>query len=174
MVENANSSTDTTSRYGNHASTEAYAIDVSCTPSPTPSTVYMPVITITRAVMVQMTTVSMNGSQSATRPSAAGSLVRDAERAIAADPTPAASESPARRKPWISTPMKPPYPAYGVNAPSTMVRIAGTTFSMLANTMYTLQATYSTAMTGTSLLVTRAIDFRPPMMTTATSAAIAR
>jgi hypothetical protein len=38
--------------------------------------------------MVQMTTVSMNGSSKATMPSVTGSLVRTAEWAIGADPMP--------------------------------------------------------------------------------------
>jgi hypothetical protein len=66
------------------------------------------VITITSAVIVQITTVSMNGSSSATMPSRTGYFGRAAECAIAAEPTPASFENAARRNPVTSTPMKPP------------------------------------------------------------------
>ncbi len=69
---------------------------------------YAPVITMTSAVMVQTTTVSMNGSSSATMPSRTGYGVRAAEWAIAAEPAPASLENAARRNPCTSTPMKPP------------------------------------------------------------------
>ena len=63
---------------------------------------------MTSAVMVQITTVSMNGSSSETKPSVIGSLVRTAEWAMAAEPTPASFENAARLKPWISAPTTPP------------------------------------------------------------------
>jgi hypothetical protein len=63
---------------------------------------------ITSAVMVQITTVSMNGSSSDTKPSVIGSLVRTAEWAMAAEPMPASFEKAARRKPWMIAPMMPP------------------------------------------------------------------
>ncbi len=45
--------------------------------------------------MVQMTTVSINGSKSATTPSDAGYFVRTAEWAMAAEPAPASLEKAA-------------------------------------------------------------------------------
>ena len=56
-------------------------------------------VRITSAVMVQITTVSMKGSSSDTKPSVIGSLVRTAEWAMAAEPTPASLEKAARLKP---------------------------------------------------------------------------
>ena len=49
--------------------------------------------------MVQMTTVSMNGSNRATIPSLMGSSVLAAEWAMEAEPTPASLLKAARRKP---------------------------------------------------------------------------
>ena len=63
---------------------------------------------MTSAVMVQITTVSMKGSSSETKPSVMGSLVRTAECAIAAEPTPASLEKAARLNPWINAPTMPP------------------------------------------------------------------
>ena len=51
---------------------------------------------ITKAVIVQITTVSINGSNNATTPSDAGYLVLTAECAIAAEPAPASFENAAR------------------------------------------------------------------------------
>ena len=73
---------------------------------------------ITSAVMVQITTVSMNGSSSDTKPSVIGSLVRTAEWAMAAEPTPASFEKAARLKPWISAPTMPPAMPSPVKAPA--------------------------------------------------------
>jgi hypothetical protein len=73
---------------------------------------------MTSAVMVQITTVSTKGSSSATVPSVTGSLVRTAEWAIAAEPTPASLENAARRKPWISAPTTPPVTPRPVKAPA--------------------------------------------------------
>ena len=53
------------------------------------------VIIITKAVIVQTTTVSINGSNKATNPSDAGYFVFTAECAIAAEPTPASFENAA-------------------------------------------------------------------------------
>ena len=66
---------------------------------------------ITNAVMVQITTVSIKGSKSATRPSEAGNFVFTAEWAIDAEPAPASFENAALRNPVINTPNKPPSPA---------------------------------------------------------------
>ena len=73
---------------------------------------------ITSAVMVQITTVSMKGSSSETTPSVTGSLVRTAECAMAAEPTPASLEKAARLKPWISAPTSPPATPSPVKAPA--------------------------------------------------------
>ena len=82
------------------------------------SAISCPVMMITSAVMVQMTTVSMNGSSSDTKPSVTGSLVRTALWAIAAEPMPASFEKAARRKPWIRAPMAPPTTPSLVKAPA--------------------------------------------------------
>ena len=73
---------------------------------------------MTSAVMVQITTVSISGSRSETKPSVIGSLVFTAEWAIAAEPTPASLENAARLKPWISAPTRPPATPSPVNAPA--------------------------------------------------------
>ena len=73
---------------------------------------------MTSAVIVQITTVSMKGSRSDTKPSVIGSFVFTAECAIAAEPTPASFENAARLKPWISAPTMPPATPRPVKAPS--------------------------------------------------------
>ena len=77
-----------------------------------------PVVTITSAVIVQITTVSMNGSSNETIPSVAGSLVLTAECAIGADPIPASFEKTALLKPKIKTPKNPPVTPSGEKAPT--------------------------------------------------------
>ena len=62
----------------------------------TASTFQVPVITRTKAVIVQTTTVSVNGSSNATSPSLAGFFVFTAEWAIGAEPIPASLENAAR------------------------------------------------------------------------------
>ena len=80
---------------------------------------------ITSAVIVQITTVSMNGSSNATRPSLAEYFVRTAECAIDAEPAPASLEKAARLKPTKSTPMIDPTPkAVGLKASSIISPIA--------------------------------------------------
>src|SRR5690606_35245956 len=113
MVEKANRITATVSTYGNHGNTDAKAFEVATTPSEvlTPYSIILPSplqIIITRAVMVQTTTVSINGSSKATKPSDAGYFVLTAEWAIAAEPTPASLEKAALWKPTIKTPNIPP------------------------------------------------------------------
>ena len=56
-------------------------------------------MTMTSAVIVHTTTVSMNGSSRATMPSRAGWGVLAAECAMAAEPAPASLENAARLKP---------------------------------------------------------------------------
>ncbi len=73
---------------------------------------------MTSAVIVQTTTVSINGSNKATKPSDAGYFVFTAECAIAAEPTPASFENAALWKPIISTPNNPPEIPLGLKAPS--------------------------------------------------------
>ena len=88
MVENANSTTAMVSTHGNQEKADSNAEEVSCTPAlGSTDGSQVPVIMITNAVMVHTTTVSMNGSYSATKPSVTGRLVCTAECAIAADPT---------------------------------------------------------------------------------------
>ena len=60
------------------------------------------------AVIVQITTVSINGSNNATIPSETGSFVLAAEWAMEAEPTPASFEKAALLNPWIKTPITPP------------------------------------------------------------------
>ena len=60
--------------------------------------------------MVQMTTVSINGSRSATKPSDAAYFVLTAEFAIDAEPAPASFENAARLKPTKRTPIMLPTP----------------------------------------------------------------
>ena len=71
---------------------------------------------ITRAVIVQTMTVSMNGSSRATRPSLAGRSVLTAEWAIGADPTPASFENTPLLIPCIIAPITPPAAAEPENA----------------------------------------------------------
>ena len=64
-----------------------------------------------------------------------GSLVRTAEWAIEADPTPASLEKAARLNPWISAPIAPPATPSGLNAPVTMAPKAAGTSVVLARMM---------------------------------------
>ena len=63
---------------------------------------------ITKAVMVQITTVSIKGSNKATKPSEAGYFVFTAECAIDAEPAPASFEKAARLNPVIKHSKKTP------------------------------------------------------------------
>ena len=65
---------------------------------------------MTRAVIVQMTTVSIKGSNKATRPSEAEYFVLTAEWAMEAEPAPASFEKAALLKPTNKTPITPPTP----------------------------------------------------------------
>ena len=65
--------------------------------------------------------VSTKGSSSATTPSRTGSSVCAAECTMEAEPVPASLLKAARRKPWISTPTKPPAPASHEKAELTIV-----------------------------------------------------
>ena len=67
--------------------------------------------------MVQITTVSINGSNKATNPSEAEYFVFTAECAIDAEPAPASFENAALLNPTNKTPITPPTPiAVGLNA----------------------------------------------------------
>ena len=79
---------------------------------------------IVRAVIVQMTTVSMNGSKMATKPSETGRRVLTVECAIGAEPRPASLEKAARVIPTTMTPRKPPMTPSGVKAPVKIPAIA--------------------------------------------------
>ena len=81
---------------------------------------HAPVMTMVRAVIVQMTMVSMNGSSSETNPSVEGSFVFTAECAIDAEPMPASLENAARWNPTMRTPTMPPDTPSGENAPETI------------------------------------------------------
>ena len=120
MVLKAKSVAITESRVGNQAKTVANAELVIWMPVPASGSFHAPVTTMTRPVMVHTTIVSTKGSSSATIPSRTGSSVRAAAWAMAAEPQPASLLKAARRKPWISTPTKPPKPASQENAADTM------------------------------------------------------
>ena len=109
------------SSQGNHGKTAAKAHEVIWIPLPAAGSFQAPVTTTTSAVIVQTTTVSTKGSSSATMPSRTGSSVRAAAWMIADEPVPASLLNIARRKPWISTPTKPPAPACHEKASRTML-----------------------------------------------------
>src|SRR5690554_8187360 len=117
MVEKANKKMATMSTQVNQGKISPNAAEVSSDPSRPRGLVSNPVKINTKAVMVQTTTVSMNGSSKETTPSLTGYFVREAECAIDADPTPASFENAALWKPTMSTPMIPPFSAEGLNAP---------------------------------------------------------
>ncbi len=134
-VEKANSATATARTTSNHGRNVTKASEVRTTPS----AVVAPVsatscraasqlsgraMTIVSAVIVQMMTVSMNGSSNETKPSDTGCRVLTAECAMAAEPTPASFEKAARWNPMIRTPTAPPATPSGENAPLTMSPIA--------------------------------------------------
>ena len=80
---------------------------------------------ITSAVIVHITTVSINGSNNATSPSDAEYLVLTAEWAIEADPAPASLEKAALLNPTNNTPITLPTPtAVGLNASVIIKEIA--------------------------------------------------
>ena len=123
--------------YGNQLITDSKALEVnkiasaSLRPALPGST--FPVIINTNAVIVHTKTVSINGSNRATSPSEAGYLVRTAECAIEAEPTPASLEKAALLNPCIKTPMAPPAIPIGENAPSKISAKAAPIISYLAN-----------------------------------------
>ena len=109
MVDTANNTTATVKNILEYGMYSANALEVMPAPSyPTPSINTTPEpsppyskkppklkITITKAVIVQIRTVSINGSSNATKPSEAEYFVLTAECAIDAEPAPASFEKAA-------------------------------------------------------------------------------
>ena len=92
---------------------------------------------ITKAVIVQITTVSIKGSNKATKPSEAEYFVFTAECAIEAEPAPASFEKAALLKPTNNTPMTPPTPiAFGLKASVIIKLIASSIKPELLKIMY--------------------------------------
>ena len=86
---------------------------------------------------MQITTVSIKGSKSATNPSLAEYFVFTAECAIEAEPAPASFENAALLKPTIRTPITPPTPiAVGLNASDIIKLIASSTNVKFDNIIY--------------------------------------
>ena len=125
-MEKANSTAAKASGMGNHENCRSKATDVMATPvaSPAKSGAITCVVAMTRAVIVQMTMVSIKGSNNDTIPSVMGSFVLTDEWAIAADPMPASLENTARWKPIIIVPNTPPATPSPVNAPPKMLPMA--------------------------------------------------
>ena len=126
MVEKANRTPAKASGIGNQEIWRSNAAEVMAMPLASPAkfgsaTADVP---ITRAVIVQITMVSMNGSSSDTMPSVIGSLVRTAEWAMEAEPMPASLENTARWKPMIRAPSAPPATPSPVMAPEKMLAMA--------------------------------------------------
>ena len=90
---------------------------------------------MTKAVMVQTTTVSIKGSSKATMPSRTGYSVLAAECAIAAEPIPASFEKAARLKPTTKIPMNPPSPASKESALEKILPMAAGTSPALMTRM---------------------------------------
>ncbi len=73
MVEKANNTAATVNTYGNHEMAEPNAAEVNAIPWPViGASGIIPATPITNAVMVQTTTVSINGSYKTTNPSVTG------------------------------------------------------------------------------------------------------
>ena len=120
---------------------------------------------ITKAVIVHITTVSINGSNSATKPSDAAYFVFTAEWAIDADPAPASLEKAALLNPTNKTPIILPTPmAVGLNASFRIKAKALSTNEKLVPIIYMHAIKYNTAMNGTIFSVTEAILLIPPII----------
>ncbi len=141
-VEKAKSATAMASTIGNQETTLSKASEVRTTPSAPVEPVVATssrassqlcglAMTIVRAVMVQMITVSTNGSSRATKPSETGRWVLTAEWAMGAEPMPASLEKAARWKPTMSAPSTPPATPSGLKALVTMALTASGTWPML-------------------------------------------
>ena len=122
---------------------------------------------ITKAVIVQMTTVSINGSSKATNPSDAEYFVFTAEWAIDAEPAPASLEKAALLNPTKRTPITPPTPiALGLNASVKINENASSINEKFVKMIYKHANKYITAINGTIFSVTEAILLIPPMIIT--------
>ena len=120
---------------------------------------------ITRAVIVQINTVSINGSNKATKPSEAEYLVFTAECAIDAEPAPASLENAALLKPTNNTPINPPTPiAVGLKASLKIKEIASSIKEKFIPKIYKQANTYNPAINGTTFSVTCAILLIPPII----------
>ena len=78
---------------------------------------------ITRAVIVQITTVSIKGSNKETSPSEAEYFVLTAECAIEAEPAPASFEKAALLNPTNKTPITLPTPIAGGLKASEIIKL---------------------------------------------------
>ena len=94
-MEKANRIAAIASINGNQDIVVAKAADVKPIPVKSPLASYIPVITITKAVTVHITIVSINGSNTDTIPSVTGLSLLTAECAIGAEPNPASFEKAA-------------------------------------------------------------------------------
>ena len=94
-MEKANRIAAIASINGNQDIVVAKAADVKPIPVKSPLASYIPVITITKAVTVHITIVSINGSNTETIPSVTGLSLLTAECAIGAEPNPASIEKAA-------------------------------------------------------------------------------
>ncbi len=110
---------------------EAKAALVSSTPAPPLlKSMGVPLMRITRAVMVQITVVSANTSKMPNRPCCTGPLVSAAAWAIGAEPKPASLENTPRATPLVMAlvmvmPTAPPTTAEGLKAPTKMALSTG-------------------------------------------------
>ena len=132
---------------------------------------YAPVTMIERPVIVQTMTVSMNVPVIDTRPCLTGSCVCAAAAAIGALPRPASFENIPLATPFCiassSAPRAPPAIALAPNALSTIITTAEGSFSILYISITTHIMIYAIAMNGTTIEVTLAILFSPPITTSA-------
>src|SRR5690606_23080039 len=119
----------------------------------------------TKAVIVQIITVSIKGSNNATKPSLAEYFVRTAEWAMDAEPAPASLENAALLKPTNKTPITEPTPiAVGLNASEIIKLITSSINVKLLKIIYKQAAIYNIAINGTTFSVTFAILFIPPII----------
>ena len=109
-----------------------------------------------------------------TRPCSAAHLVLAAAATIGAEPKPDSLENTPRATPlriasMTVAPKKPPWAAVGVKASCSTIPIAPGILSAKQTKMPTVVMKYSTAIAGTILEATLAMDLRPPMVTAATT-----
>src|SRR5690554_5295173 len=171
MVEKANKKIATTKTNENQGNTLLKAAEVSSVPSKEEVPSANPVNTSTKAVIVQTTTVSTNGSNNATTPSLTGSDAFVAAWAIEADPIPASFENAALWKPTIITPIIPPLIAGAAKAPLNISTKTLPTFSKFMPMIIKAKTMYNPAIKGTTLSVTLAMLLIPLIITIPTSKA---